>query len=125
MHPNHLIRDARAGAGLTQRQLAIRAGTSQAAIAAYELGHKEPRLTILERILAAAGYELRTELAALATPISVPVAAAAHTSSDWDNRSAKQHGAVLRDLLLLADHLPQRPAGDLTFPPIKHLRAAS
>jgi len=49
---------ARSEAGLSQRALAARAGTSGATIAAYERGTKEPRLSTLRRILEAAGMRL-------------------------------------------------------------------
>lgn len=50
-----LIREARATAGLTQAELAARAGTSQPTIAAYERGTKVPSAATLERLLATAG----------------------------------------------------------------------
>lgn len=60
-----LIRLARVTAGLSQRELAQRAGTSQPTIAAYEGGRKEPSLSTLARILRAAGLDLRTRLVPL------------------------------------------------------------
>ncbi|MGA8247541.1 MAG: helix-turn-helix transcriptional regulator [Nocardioides sp.] len=53
-----LISRARRGSGLTQRQLAQRARTSQATLSAYERGLKCPSLTVAERIVEAAGYRL-------------------------------------------------------------------
>ena len=47
------LRDARRRAGLTQAELARRAGTSQATISAYEHGRKEPSVETLGRLLAA------------------------------------------------------------------------
>ncbi|HUW88170.1 MAG TPA: helix-turn-helix domain-containing protein [Candidatus Paceibacterota bacterium] len=44
--------------GLTQAELAQRAGTSQSAIARYENGNASPSTTTLLRLLKAAGYEL-------------------------------------------------------------------
>lgn len=49
---------ARTEAGLSQRELGARAGTSGATIAAYERGTKEPRLSTLRRLLEAAGMRL-------------------------------------------------------------------
>jgi transcriptional regulator with XRE-family HTH domain len=49
---------ARVEAGQSQRELAARAGTSGATIAAYERGTKEPRLSTLRRLLEAAGMRL-------------------------------------------------------------------
>ena len=55
MNPTRLIRDA---AGLTQQELAERAETSQATIAAYEGGHKSPTWRTVERLAQAADVEL-------------------------------------------------------------------
>jgi predicted nucleotidyltransferase/DNA-binding XRE family transcriptional regulator len=50
-----LIRQARLEAGLTQAELAERAGTSQPAVARYERGSVEPNMATFERLLAACG----------------------------------------------------------------------
>lgn len=55
-----LLRQARRNAGLSQRELAALAGTSQPAIARYESGRGEPRADTLERLLAACGAALAT-----------------------------------------------------------------
>ncbi len=60
----NLIRLARSQAGLSQRELAERAKTSQAAIAAYEAGRRSPSLENLARIVRAAGADLRVRLEA-------------------------------------------------------------
>ena len=57
------IQQARRQAGLTQRQLADRAGTSQPAIARLEQGRASPTIATLERLAAAAGFTLRVSLA--------------------------------------------------------------
>jgi len=57
-----LIETARVRAGLTQADLARRAVTSQPAIALYEAGKRSPSMDTLQRILRAAGYELRVHL---------------------------------------------------------------
>lgn len=44
--------------GLTQAELAERAGTSQATIAQYESGKKSPTFATLERLVASLGLEL-------------------------------------------------------------------
>lgn len=48
----------RVEAGVSQRELAARAGTSGATIAAYERGAKEPRTSTLRRLMEAAGMRL-------------------------------------------------------------------
>lgn len=53
-----LILKARHGSGLTQRDLAEKAGTSQATLSAYERGVKCPSLAVAGRIVEAAGYRL-------------------------------------------------------------------
>lgn len=58
----NLIRLAREETGLSQRALAGRAKTSQAAIAAYEAGRRSPTLATLARIVRAAGLDLRIRL---------------------------------------------------------------
>lgn len=60
------IRAARRRAGLTQAEAAIRAGTSQTAIAAYEKGRKTPTLATLDRIASAVGAKLHVDLVPLA-----------------------------------------------------------
>lgn len=54
-----LLRDARTRAGLTQRELAKRALTSQSVIARIERGQTIPSVETLERLLHAARFELR------------------------------------------------------------------
>jgi transcriptional regulator with XRE-family HTH domain len=53
-----LLRQARQDAGLTQRQLAARAGLGQPALSRYETGVVAPSLATVDRILAATGQEL-------------------------------------------------------------------
>lgn len=53
-----LLRRARRGAGLSQVELAARAGVTQSVISAYESGRREPSLPTLAALIEAAGYEL-------------------------------------------------------------------
>ena len=94
---SHLIRRARHRANLTQRQLAARAETSHATLAAYETGAKTPRTDTLDRILRAAGYE--PELALRPRADSSPAA-----------RAAK--GRELHQVLELASMFPIRRRPD-------------
>jgi transcriptional regulator with XRE-family HTH domain len=57
-----LLREARRKAGLTQRDLAARASTSQSAVARYERAKSMPDIETLQRLLEACGYELRWRL---------------------------------------------------------------
>jgi transcriptional regulator with XRE-family HTH domain len=58
MSPSTLVRSARKRAGLTQTELAERAGTTQPVVARAERSDAKPTLDTLERLLDAAGYEL-------------------------------------------------------------------
>jgi transcriptional regulator with XRE-family HTH domain len=62
-----LLASARARAGLAQRELAIRAKTSQSVVARIELGQTIPSIETLDRLLGAAGFELKRTL--LAKPV--------------------------------------------------------
>lgn len=54
------IKDARHSAGLSQDELARRAGTSRTTLSAYEHGRKSPGLDTAGRLLHEAGFELTT-----------------------------------------------------------------
>lgn len=58
MTAGQLLRDARQRHGLTQKQLAIRARTSQAAISRIERGLVSPSVETLEKLLAMVNEEL-------------------------------------------------------------------
>jgi len=92
------IRTARHRAGLTQAELAARAGTSQPAVAAYEASARQPSVATLVRLLEAAGFASRIELA----PAGLPE----------PEEAARQ----LVEVLELAEHLPHREPGPLRFP---------
>lgn len=62
IQPAELIRGARKRAGLSQAELAERAGTSQPAIARYETGRVEPDLSTLSRLATACGFRLELAL---------------------------------------------------------------
>jgi transcriptional regulator with XRE-family HTH domain len=59
---NNVLSDARARAGLSQRALARRAGTAQSVVARIELGATSPTTETLQRLVDAAGFELRVSL---------------------------------------------------------------
>jgi transcriptional regulator with XRE-family HTH domain len=61
MEPGRVLAEARRTAGLGQDELARRAGTSRPTLSSYEHGHRSPTLQTAARILAAAGFVLRTE----------------------------------------------------------------
>ncbi|MCA1823916.1 MAG: helix-turn-helix transcriptional regulator [Mycobacteriales bacterium] len=57
-----LIREARRRAGLTQAQLAERAGTTQSAVARWESGRTSPSVDTLLRLLRLCGFRLDVAL---------------------------------------------------------------
>ena len=101
------IRSVRRQAGLSQGELAARAGTSQATVSAYENGAKEPSTTTFERLLAAAGWRLTVE----PSPRHVVVG---RTYADLDRA-----GRVLAEVLALAEALPVRHTPTLRYPPLR------
>lgn len=66
-----LLREARSRAGLSQRELAERAHTAQSVVARIEGGQSSPSVETLSRLLAAAGFTYRAELAP--RPLDDPV----------------------------------------------------
>jgi transcriptional regulator with XRE-family HTH domain len=75
-----LLEQARTDAGLTQEELARRAGTSRPTVSAYEHGRKSPTVATFARLLSEAGWDLsaRPQVSftqhpsALGKPIWVP-----------------------------------------------------
>ena len=62
MRGNHLVREARRRAGLTQSELAERAGTTQSAVARTERGMTTPSLEQLSKLVRAAGFDIEVRL---------------------------------------------------------------
>jgi len=55
-----LLRLARQRAGMSQVELAARAGVTQSVVSAYESGRRQPSLPMLSALIEAAGFELAT-----------------------------------------------------------------
>lgn len=107
MEASELVARTRRAAGLSQAELAERAGTSQPVISAYERGHREPTVPTLRRLLAAAGARL--DLGAGPAPATdLPPPADDH-----------EHAARLLDVLSLADAVPSWPRGELDAPVLR------
>lgn len=100
MDAAHELSAARTRSRLTQRALAARAGTSQAAVSAYESGRKRPSVAVLDRLLAATGAEL-----------TVVVRATRPSASDLE-----RSGRHLAEVLALAEALPFRREEGLRYP---------
>jgi uncharacterized protein len=90
-----VIRDVRRRQGLTQAQLARRAGTSQPVISAYEHGHRDPGYETLRKLVGAAGEQLHVD--AVTPPSDLPPPA-----------DLEEHARRLLDVLSLSDAIPVR-----------------
>lgn len=97
------LRRARLAAGLTQRQLAARAGTSQAAVSVYESGQKRPAAATFARLVEAADARLAVQ------------PAGALGAEAWRRRHERS-ARVLAEVLALAEALPSRPGRRLRYP---------
>lgn len=94
MSTGELIRRTRTQAGLTQADLARRAGTSQPAVARYEGDQASPAVATLERLLRAAGVELVLSLTPAApTDLSSSRAVALRVHRGQIRRRAREAGA--------------------------------
>jgi len=90
-----IIRAVRRRQGLTQAELARRAGTSQPVVSAYEHGHRDPTCATLRRLVEAGGEQLVLD-AERPTPDLTPPA------------DVEEHARRLLDVLTLADAIPVR-----------------
>ncbi len=99
-----LIGKIRGLSGLTQAELARRAGMQSSVLSAYEHGRRQPSAAALARIARAAGLKLEL------------------TEATGD--MALQRQARILDLVLdLAGSLPFKGRGELKYPPLIALRA--
>ena len=94
-----LIRELRRESGLRQAELARRAGFPRSVVSAYEHGRRQPGVDALARLAAAAGLELQ---------IGPPIGPVDPTRA----------GRILGQVLDLAEALPSRRRGKLSYPPL-------
>jgi len=86
--------------GLSQAELARRAGIPRSVLNVYLRGRREPGADALLRIASAAGYELTP------APRKAPV-------------DEERAGKILVQVLELAEALPFRPRAEMEFPPLR------
>lgn len=67
-----VLRQARDAAGLTQREVAARAGVQQSVVSAYESGSREPSLATLSALVEACGVSLELNLGEPTAAASAP-----------------------------------------------------
>jgi transcriptional regulator with XRE-family HTH domain len=97
-----LIGEIRRLSDLSQAELARRTGIQSSVLSAYEHGRRQPSVSALARIARAAGVELAI------SPLS-------------DADALERSGRILIDVLDLADSMPSKPRGELTYPPLIQL----
>lgn len=99
-----LLRQTRAAAGLTQRQLSQRSGVAPTLISAYENGRRQPAGDTLLALLDALGVRLE--------PVgSVP--------------ASRPAAAALEQVCAMAMALPRRDPGPLRYPSFATLRSVA
>jgi transcriptional regulator with XRE-family HTH domain len=91
--------------GLSQAELARRAGMPRSVVNVYLRGHREPGADVLARLAAAGGFEVGL------TPRKPPV-------------DAERAGRILVQVLELAEALPFRPRPELDYPRLRDRVAA-
>jgi len=97
-----LIREIRRESGFSQAELARRAGLPRSVLSAYEHGHRQPAVAALARIAAAAGLEVQV-------------------APSTDRAELERAGSILAQVLDLAEMLPGRRRGELSYPPLGRL----
>ena len=95
------MRQIRRDSGLKQVELARRSGITSSVLSAYEHGGRQPSVSAMARIARAAGLELRV-------------------SPSSDQIEMLRAGAILSQVLDLAEQLPYRPRERLIYPALVH-----
>lgn len=93
------LRAARAGAGLSLRELAALVGTSHATLSAYEQGRKTPSVVTFLRVVEACNCDVGFEL-----------------TSRIRHADGIARGDELAQVLILAEQFPSRPSATLDMP---------
>ena len=70
-----LLREARSKAGLSQAELARRAGVTQSVVSAYESAARQPSLAMLDRLVSATGLELEIQVRRRTSRLNGPIGA--------------------------------------------------
>lgn len=95
-----LVDEIRRRSGLSQAELARRAGMPRSVVNVYLRGHREPGADVLARLAAAGGFTVGL------SPRKPPV-------------DGERAGRILVQVLELAEALPFRPRPQLDYPPLR------
>lgn len=98
-NPASLVAEIQRRSGLSQAQLARRAGIPRSVLNVYIRGHREPGLGALMRIASAAGFCL--DLQERKPPVD-----------------PERASRILVQVLELAEALPFRPRAEMQYPPL-------
>lgn len=107
-----LIRESRRAAGLSQAELAVRAGTSQPTLSHYESGTRQPHADTLRRIVRATGADL--QLVRTGERVVEPTAT-----------ELRRRGEILSALLEAVDAFPLADPGPMRAPRLIDLAKAA
>jgi hypothetical protein len=111
-----LLRQARTHAGLTQSELAARAGITQSVISAYESGRREPALSTLVALIEATGHDLHVDLRPIDRPtprLSGPVGRRVRRQRARLVQTALRYGATNLRIFGSVARGDDRPDSDL------------
>jgi uncharacterized protein len=89
-----LLREARTKAGLSQAELARRAGVTQSVVSAYESATRQPSLSMLDRLVSATGLELQLRVRRRASRLNGPIGAKLWTRRNKVKQLAAGHGLL-------------------------------
>ncbi len=103
-----VLRETRRRHGLSQRRLAVRAGTSQDAISRIERGAESPTIERLTQIMLSMGERLAIGVESLESPVPAPdLAAAAAMTPQERLREAASWNRVASQLALAGEEARQ------------------
>jgi predicted nucleotidyltransferase/DNA-binding XRE family transcriptional regulator len=92
-----LLRQARKKAGLSQTELARRAGVTQSVVSAYEAGRRQPSFPTLARLIEATGHDMEVVLRPRETKLNRlhgPLGRKVHAHRFELREAAAKHGAT-------------------------------
>jgi transcriptional regulator with XRE-family HTH domain len=103
------LRSLRERAGLTQAELAARAGLTTSVLSAYENDRREPRVDVFFRLVELAGFDVRFEAAPELDP------------SWYFVPDVEDKASILLRVCEIGMAIPHRKRGHLLFPPFRYL----